>query len=119
MDPFESIKQTFFHESPATFLFSVFGAVYLVVMFGLAFIFGFIYRLALKYFGKNRAFGRPVNMNTTDRVLRAVIGVVLLVWAMTTTWSPVLLFFAGFTFFEAIFSWCAFNAAIGRNTCES
>jgi len=38
-------------------------------------------------------------------------------WAITTTWSPILIFFSGFAFFEAIFSWCGFYAAMGKNTC--
>ena len=37
--------------------------------------------------------------------------------AITTTWSPILIFFSGFALFEAIFSWCGFYAAMGKNTC--
>jgi TM2 domain-containing membrane protein YozV len=57
------------------------------------------------------------NIGKSDRLLRAVIGAGLLLWAITTTWSPILIFFSGFAFFEAIFSWCGFYAAMGKNTC--
>lgn len=30
---------------------------------------------------------------------------------------PKTIFFSGFAFFEAIFSWCGFYATIGKNTC--
>jgi Na+-transporting NADH:ubiquinone oxidoreductase subunit NqrB len=45
------------------------------------------------------------------------IGIALLVWAITTSWNPLLIFFSGFLFFEALFSWCGLYAALGKNTC--
>jgi hypothetical protein len=50
-------------------------------------------------------------------LLRLAIGVGLFLWAITTTWSPILIFFSGFALFEALFSWCGFYAALGKNTC--
>ena len=111
------IKSDFFEESPAGFIFSPFGLGLIFVMFVLSFAFGFLYRLILKHLTKNAVRKVHKNIGKKDRLLRAAIGIILFVWAITTSWSPLLLFFSGFTFFEAIFSWCGFYAAIGRNSC--
>ena len=111
------LKKDFWGESPISFISSPFGWGLIVVMYVLAFIVGFIYRAILKKFARRSAHGAPRNIGKSDRLLRAVIGVGLLLWAITTTWSPILIFFSGFAFFEAIFSWCGFYAAIGKNTC--
>ncbi|MCX6783111.1 MAG: DUF2892 domain-containing protein [Candidatus Levybacteria bacterium] len=111
------LKRDFFEESPISFILSPFGWGLLVIMYLLAFIVGFIYRAILKKFAKGTTRGTPRNIGKPDRLLRAVIGVALLLWAITTTWSPILIFFSGFAIFEAIFSWCGFYAAMGRNTC--
>jgi len=111
------IKREFFHESPVSFIFSMFGWGLIVAMYLLAFVVGFLYRLILKYAAKNTPRGAGRNINATGRWIRFAIAVVLLVVAITTTWSPVLLFFSGFALFEAIFSWCGLNAALGRNAC--
>lgn len=119
-------KTQFFSDSPVYFLFSAVGISYVIVIFLLSFGFGFIYQTILKQIAatrakrsttvwKNRA--RSHNIGTGDRMLRAGIGVLLFIYAIMTSWSPTLLFFSGFSFFEAIFSWCGFYAAIGRNSC--
>ena len=113
------IKKNFFNESPIGFILSPFGWGLIVIMYILAFIVGFIYRAIMKKFAKNSPRGVARNIGKSDRLLRAVIGVALLLWAITTTWSPILIFFSGFAFFEAIFSWCGFYAAMGKNTCPS
>ncbi len=112
------LKRNFFEESPISFILSPFGWGLIVIMYILAFIVGFIYRAILKKFAKGSVRGVAQNIGKPDRLLRAVIGVGLLLWAITTTWSPVLIFFSGFCLFEAIFSWCGFYAVIGKNTCE-
>ncbi|MCX6820106.1 MAG: DUF2892 domain-containing protein [Candidatus Adlerbacteria bacterium] len=111
------LKKNFFEVSPISFIKSPFGWGLIVVMYILAFIVGFIYRTILKKFAKNSSRGVARNIGKPDRLLRAVIGVALLLWAITTTWSPILIFFSGFAFFESIFSWCGFYAALGKNTC--
>ena len=98
-------------------LFSAFGLSYILTVFVLAFAVGFLYRLVLKKFAKNSVRGRSKNIGKGDRVLRAVLAVILFVWAIATNWSPYLLFFSGFCLFEALFSWCGLYAAIGKNTC--
>jgi hypothetical protein len=111
------LKKEFFEVSPITFLFSPFGVVYIIFMFLFSFVFSFIYRAVLRRISKNKVRQASKNISSADRWLRAFIGLVLFVWAISTSWSPILLFFSGFCFFEAIFSWCGFYAAIGKNTC--
>jgi len=83
----------------------------------LAFIFGFSYRMILKKFAKKTTRGIAKNIGKPDRILRFGLGLGLLILAIITNWSLILFFFSGFAFFEAIFSWCGFYAAIGKNTC--
>jgi hypothetical protein len=110
------LKADFFGSSPFTFLRSPFGIGYIVIMFVFAFIAGFIYKWVWRKLarGKVRKAGR--NIGGADRVIRAVLGLGLLV-AGIYFWNPVLLFFAGFCFFEAIFSWCGLYAALGKHSC--
>jgi hypothetical protein len=111
------IKHNFFNESPINFILSPFGWGLILVMYLLAFAIGFIYKLLLRKFAKNPAHGATKNIGKKDRLIRALLGLILIVWAITTTWNPFLLFFSGFCFFEAIFSWCAVYSALGKNTC--
>lgn len=111
------LKKDFFEESPVSFIKSPFGWGLIVVMYFLAGIFGLAYRAILKKFAKNSPRGATQNIGKGDRLLRLGIGVGLLLWAITTTWSPILIFFSGFTLFEAVFSWCGFYAMMGKNTC--
>ena len=88
-----------------------------IASIALGFLFGFVYRAILKYFaGKQSIRGRTNNIGTSDRLLRALFGVGLLIWALLSA-SPLLFVFAGFCFFEALFSWCGFYAALGKSTC--
>ena len=111
------IKKDFFNKSPANFILSPVGSGLIIVMYTLALIFGVIYRSALKKFAKSSPRGLAKNIGRSDRLIRLTIGVGLLLWAITTTWSPFLIFFSGFCFFEAAFGWCGFYAALGKNTC--
>ena len=111
------IKKDFFNESPINFILSPFGWGLIAIMYLLAFIVGFIYRTILKKFAKSSPRGVAKNIGKSDRLIRLAIGVGLILWAITSTWSPILIFFSGFAFFEAIFSWCGFYAAMGKNTC--
>jgi hypothetical protein len=104
-------------ESPASFLFSPFGWGMVLIVFVLAFAFGFILRLAVRRFGRHTARGARTNIGVKGRLLRFAIGIGLFVWAITTSWSPIILFCGGFAFFESVFSWCGLYAAVGKNTC--
>ena len=111
------LKRDFFEESPISFIKSPFGWGIIAVMYLLAGIVGLIYRTILKKFAKNSPRGATRNIGKGDRLLRLATGAGLLLWAILTTWSPILIFFSGFALFEAIFSWCGFYAALGKNTC--
>jgi hypothetical protein len=113
------LKHNFFHVSPVGFITSTLGWGYILVMYVLSFIFGFLYRWILKFVLRGKQIKVRVhnNIGFMDRAVRAILGIGLLIWAITTTWNPVALFFSGFCLFEALFSWCGFYAAIGRNSC--
>lgn len=111
------LKRNFFNESPLSFVKSPFGWGYILIMYILAFVFGLLYRYILKTFAKGTVRGVNNNIGNDDRTIRLTIWLGLLIWAITTSWSPWLLFFSGFALFEALFKWCGFYAAIGRNTC--
>lgn len=116
------IKTRIFEKNPVDFIFSPIGIIYIVIMFSLAFIFGFINRYILKLAARRKTstFAKRAkkNIGKSSRILRFVISIVLFVWAITTTWSALLLFLSGFALFETIFSWCGFHALVGVNTCE-
>lgn len=111
------LKKNFFDESPIGFIVSPFGWGLIVAMYVLAGIVGLIYRAILKRLAKGTARGSHKNIGRGDRLLRLAIGIGLLLWAITTSWSPILIFFSGFALFEAIFSWCGLYAAMGKNSC--
>ena len=111
------LKSNFFNESPINFILSPFGWGLILTLYVLAGIVGLVYRFVLKKIAKNSVRGVNKNIGTWDRLIRLVIGAVLLLWAMTTTWSLILIFLSGFAIFEALFSWCGFYAALGKNTC--
>lgn len=98
------LKSNFFNESPISFIKSPFGWGYILIMYIVAFIFGFLYRFILKKFASGTARGVQKNIGKYDRAIRLTIALGLLLIAITTTWNPWLLFFSGLAFFEAIFA---------------
>lgn len=56
------------------------------------------------------------NIDTNDRILRLLIGLLLLAFAWWQS-SWIALAFAIFTFYEALSSWCVFYQLIGKNSC--
>ncbi len=113
------LKKNFFNESPIGFIISPFGWGLIVIMYLIAGIAGLGLRYILKRMANVTVRGAHKNIGKSGRLLRLVIGAGLLLWAITTTWSPVLIFFSGFAFFEAIFGWCAIYTALGKNKCEN
>jgi hypothetical protein len=115
------LKRDFFGELPISFILSPFGIGYFVVTFIFASLFGFLYRYLICRYARKAKSPTPrildKNIDTRDRAIRACIGLGLFLVAIMTDWSAWLLFFSGFCFFEAIFSWCGFYATIGRSTC--
>lgn len=111
------LKSDFFAESPISFMKSPFGWGLIVIMYLLAFIFGFLYRFIVRKFANPGNGKVSKNINTRDHVFRFVLSVALLLIAITTTWNPIILFISGFCMFQGIFSWCAINQLMGKNTC--
>ncbi len=113
------IKRNFFNENPINFILSPFGWGYILVMYLLAFIVGFIVRLIFKIINRNKINKVGKNINKKDRLIRAVLGIALLLIAITTTWNPILLFLSGFMIFQSVFPWCIVYQFMGKNTCLS
>lgn len=111
------LKKNFFEVSPIGFIRSPFGLGLIVATYLLAFIFGISYRAILRRFAKGTVHGVHKNIGKPDRLIRLIICIALFLWAVTTSWDPFILFVSGFALFEAVFSWCGFYAAIGKNTC--
>ncbi len=107
------LKRHFFNVSPVTFAASIFGGAYLAAMLVIGFGFGFLYRhIHLTAFESNLTR----NIGALDRFVRLLLACGLL-GAGLFTWSPFVLFFSGFLFFEAFAGWCALYALIGKSTC--
>ncbi len=111
------LKKNFFNESPINFILSPMGWGIIAILYFSAGIVGFFYRAIFKIVAKNSSRGVTKNIGKKDRLLRLFISIVLLLWAISTTWSFVLIFLSGLALFEAVFSWCGFYAAVGKNTC--
>ncbi|MDQ3238903.1 MAG: DUF2892 domain-containing protein [bacterium] len=120
------LKKDFFNESSVGFIASPFGWGLIVVMYFLAAIIGLLLKFLMKMFSVQSSPGSirstltgvgRKNIGLKDRFFRLAIGLVLLLFAIFTTWSPIVIFFSGFAIFEAIFSWCGFYAVLGKNTC--
>ncbi len=111
------IKNDFFNESSISFIFSPFGWGLILIMYILAFIFGFIFRFVTKKIAKSSTGKVRKNIGKYDRFTRLIISIVLLLWAITTSWNFIILFLSGYVMFEAIFSWCVLYSLLGKNTC--
>ena len=111
------LKRTFFDESPISFILSPFGWGLILTLYVVAGIVGLVYRLILRKFTKSKVRELGKNIGVKDRLMRLVIGIALLLFAIATSWNILLIFLSGFAVFEALFSWCGLYAVLGRNTC--
>jgi len=111
------LKAQFFNHSLTELISSPYVYGYILTLFALAFVFGFLSKVIVRKFSQNSVRKMTKNIGAADRWVRASIGVGLFLWAVFTTWNPILLFFSGFCFFEALFSWCGFYSLLGKNTC--
>jgi len=82
-----------------------------------SFIFGFAYRFLLRKFSSNKIRRVTMNIDWTGRLIRGGLGVGLLILSIYWGFHLPTAFFAGFCFFEAIFSWCGLFAALGKTSC--
>jgi hypothetical protein len=56
------------------------------------------------------------NIGKSDRILRLIVGLLLLGWAYWQM-SWILLILGLFTLFEATMSWCILYQILGKNSC--
>lgn len=112
-----NLKKNFFNKSPLDFLLSPIAWVYIATLYFLAFISLYIYRKIINKFASSKPRKTNQNIGKHDKNLRLITGILLLGVALTTTWSPILIFFSGICFFEVLLSWCGFYVIVGRNTC--
>ena len=56
------------------------------------------------------------NIGKPDRILRLIVGILLLGWAYWKM-SWILLVLGLFTLFEAYMSWCILYQILGKNSC--
>lgn len=125
IDTIVELKRNFFNESPANFIFSPIGCGYIIFVYILALIAGLLYRFIFRKISRKVLKDAPAtdpyivkkNIGIIDRIVRALLGIGLLYLAIMTTWGFLIIFISGVCLFEAIFSWCLFYSAIGRNTC--
>jgi hypothetical protein len=113
------LKKNFFNVSPAMFALSIFGGIYLLVLLLSGVLIGFLYRKVMRLFSRPVSGRGSKNIGGSGRVLRFVIAIVLLTWAVTTAWNPFLIIVSGFTFFEALAGWCGLYAALGKKSCRT
>lgn len=111
------LKRDFFGVSPIGFILSPFGYGYVLISFGLAIVAGLLFRSLHRIF--TRPAARGPNISSGERLLRVAIAAGILLWAITTSWNPLLLFLSGLTLFTATFGWCGISALLGRNSCAS
>lgn len=114
---YPGLKAKFFNDSLASMFFSAYVWLYLGLIYLLGFLFGLTYRFILRKISKKRVRKAHKNIGKFDRIFRLTIAIALFLWAIFTSWSPILLFFSGFALFEAVFSWCGFYALIGKSSC--
>lgn len=108
------IKKSFFVESPISFMLTPFGFLYVIILYVLAMVFGVLFKTLAKKFGKDE----NKNMNKYDRLSRFVIGIILIVFALMTTWNPFIIFISGLAFFASFSGWCGLYLITGNNTCK-
>ena len=112
-----NLKINFFNKSPLDFILSPLAWGYIVSLYFLAFLTLYIYRKIMNMFASTKPRKAKQNIGNHDKHLRLIVGSLLLGVALTTTWSPILIFFSGICFFEVLLSWCGFYVILGRNTC--
>jgi hypothetical protein len=60
------------------------------------------------------------NIGTEDRIIRLILGIIAFVLAYFLNNEIIKILcviFGVFCVFQAIFSWCALNSLLGKNTC--
>jgi hypothetical protein len=93
------IQREFFGLSAFSLLGTPYGLINLVVIYGAALVAALLYRGLLRHLFVRLIGGTPRGIR---RGVRAAVGAALFVVAITTTWSPLLLFLSGLLLVEAL-----------------
>ena len=109
------LKKDFFGGQPVEFMLSPLGAGYVAGMLLFSFLVVTLVRLLIGLF--KGAEGRRKNIGFRGRLVRGVLGVLVIAGTVATNWNPLLLFFAGALLYGALFSWCGLCAVVGI-TCK-
>lgn len=97
IDMIPELKKSFFNSSPLNFIYSPIGYGYILIVLILSFSLGFIYRYILKMTVVNvKSVGFPANIPI------AVLGLLMIYLAITTTWGFLIVFVAGIFVFESL-----------------
>lgn len=91
------LKRDFFEETPFTFIRSPFGWGMILAIYVLVVIVGLLAHFAVRKLKKRKSLKLPAE----HRLLLAGLGLCLLLWAMATTWNPIVIFVSGVCLFEA------------------
>jgi hypothetical protein len=100
------MEREFFYSSAIELVGTRFGLIYLAVIYSAALAVALLYRLLLRKPLLRLVGGAP---RGPGRVLRGVVAVALLGFAVTTSWSLALIFISGLLLFDALFG--AFGVA--------
>jgi hypothetical protein len=98
-----TLKREFFGTSPAGFLLSPFGYGYVLSIYAIVFIAGYLLLWLVRRLANSGSTGRTAPRRT--RVLRALVAVGLLTLAVSTSWNGVLLFLSALVLFTATSGW--------------
>lgn len=87
------IKQQFFGESSAGFIFSPFGYGYILSIYAIVLLLGVL------YYAGSKKFITAQELRVRGRLVCVTIGVGLFAWGIATSWNPVFFLFSGLAFF--------------------
>ncbi len=118
LDQVLQVKAQYYQTGPTSLLSSSFWLMYLVIWLILGAAITWFIRFVLTSVVKSGPRGAKKNINILGRVIRFLLAVGLLVWAVMTNWNPIPIFFSGAVLFETFFGWCGLNALLGRNECS-
>ena len=99
------LKKNFFEEPPISFIFSPLGWGYILLLQILAILVGWIISKVLKISGIKVQKEYFQKFSRSIMVWGLVFWIGLLVWAVRTSWHPVLILISGLALFLAIISW--------------
>ena len=115
------LKKDFFASSPSTLLGSPLFLGYGAILLVLGTLIGVYAKknannIRFSYMQKS-GYRNAKNIDLIGRSVRLLIGLILFLFAIFTTWNPLLIAAAGFCFYEAAAGWCAVFSVLGRSSC--